>query len=192
MPPRTGRTLLDRKLVAHPSSPCSNQDLGLSVSMNLESGGLEILYRLHGNHAEVCLPDQSENPQRKDELWKSTCMELFVKTSRKPDHYLELNFSPSGEWAFYRFNGYRTNRENPSVLTAPSIDTRKSSDSLEIFVHLPSDFPLELEGSETTALFSPCAVVLVREGQQMSYWAISHHQLQPDFHDPKPFVPLIL
>jgi hypothetical protein len=58
-------------------------------------------------------------PSRADGLWQRTCFELFL---RDPDTggYLEFNFSPSGEWAAYRFDGYRAGMR-PLPLAEPWI-----------------------------------------------------------------------
>ncbi|MFN9067110.1 MAG: hypothetical protein ACK5V3_07770, partial [Bdellovibrionales bacterium] len=43
---------------------------------------------------------------RKDELWKATCFELFLKVPGKSTYY-EFNFSTEGYWNLYEFSDYR-------------------------------------------------------------------------------------
>ncbi len=52
-----------------------------------------------------------------DYLWQRTCLECFMTTNlsdkdANTNHYIEVNASPSGEYALYQFADYRT----PSVL----------------------------------------------------------------------------
>ena len=46
------------------------------------------------------------NRARADELWQTTCFEAFLEP-RAATAYREFNFSPSGDWAAYDFDGYR-------------------------------------------------------------------------------------
>ena len=58
---------------------------------------------------------------RADDLWATTCFELFV---RRPGErsYIEFNFSPSGRWAAYAFDDYREGRRDLDI-AAPRIMT---------------------------------------------------------------------
>ena len=50
-----------------------------------------------------------------DYLWEQTCLECFIvggAADLEAESYIEINASPSGRYALYRFNGYR----NPSSL----------------------------------------------------------------------------
>ena len=59
----------------------------------------------------LVLAPRSEPPAAQDFLWKRTCGELFLGVPGDPS-YLEFNFSPSGDWAAYAFDGYRTGVRN--------------------------------------------------------------------------------
>ena len=58
--------------------------------------------------------------ERADGLWRTTCFELFVKPAGGAG-YFEFNFSPSSQWAAYRFEGYRSGMTELLVL-APVIE----------------------------------------------------------------------
>ena len=45
--------------------------------------------------------------QRRDELWTTTCFEAFLAIPDQPG-YWEINLAPNGDWALYRFEGYRS------------------------------------------------------------------------------------
>ncbi len=53
-------------------------------------------------------------PQQRDELWRRTCCECFARREAEAA-YLEFNFSPSGDWAVYRFEGYRRGQSRPEL-----------------------------------------------------------------------------
>lgn len=118
---------------------------------------------------------------RQDDLWKHTCCEAFVWT---PSGYYEFNFAPSGDWAAYRFTGYREGMSKPE-LVAPVAEASRHGDSwrLDAFVNLLSipgladDVPVRLGLS---------AVLEMKDGG-LSYWALAHPSDKPDFHHPDSF-----
>ncbi len=73
---------------------------------------------------------------RADELWKTTCCELFVYDGG--GRYREFNFSPSGQWAGYVFSGYRNRDGEASLRDWPEIkhDTGASVYVQTIFLPL--------------------------------------------------------
>ena len=119
---------------------------------------------------ELVLPD--DRPAgRSDELWKETCFEAFV---RLPDAgYVELNFSPSGQYAAYRFEDYRKGmRDEPG--------------EVEIWLDAGETW-LALEAAVTCeALLAGSSLGLsavTKERDATSYWALGHPDGAPDFHD---------
>ena len=90
--------------------------------------------------------------------------------------YREFNFSPSGEWAVYAFDSYRSGGEL-GVELIPRILVRQTRGRLELDAKicqelLPPGGPLRLGLS---------AVVEDTEGV-LSYWALRHPPGSPDFH----------
>jgi hypothetical protein len=87
---------------------------------------------------------------------------------------VELNFSPSSEWAAYRFTGYRDGMVPAHDLAAPRIDVSADGQALElqVLVDLPADAvgPLAL------------SAVIEETGGPLSYWALGHGPGKPDFH----------
>jgi hypothetical protein len=67
----------------------------------LPAGALHLTYRVEGDIAQLQLPQQKP-PARTDGLWRDTCFEAFLRAPGS-SAYDEFNFSPSGEWAAYRF-----------------------------------------------------------------------------------------
>jgi hypothetical protein len=120
------------------------------------------------------LPDPLEQPMRADNLWQTTCFELFLREAGAVE-YLEFNFAPSRKWAAYRFDDYRTGmREWP--VSAPEIYLEMSEThfSLQAKIDLP-----DLITAHTQAGLS--AVIHERQDVK-SYWALCHPPGKPDFH----------
>lgn len=118
---------------------------------------------------------------RQDDLWQTTCFELFIMPRDGTPGYSEFNLSPSERWAAYDFTDYREGMTPRDFAREPDCSIR-SGQSITIFDGaLPR---VQLPGP-------PCSVglaaVLEEEGGRKSYWALSHHKEQPDFHDPACF-----
>lgn len=120
---------------------------------------------------------------RRDELWKSTCLECFVGASGEKA-YVEWNFSPSGAWQAYEFQDYREGRVDAKV-EAPTFEVirPKLADAtgdlafrFEIDLELPKSFHAK------TLEVSLTAVVLEVGEEAPFYWALYHTGEKPDFH----------
>jgi len=111
--------------------------------------------------------------ERKDQLWRSTCLELFLASPDDPS-YLEINLSPSGAWNSYSFTGYRE-----GMKTAPDIKL----DEFEV------DRPGVISASfligrlSGPVLFGPATILADKNGR-LRYFAIKHGET-PDFHNRK-------
>ena len=126
-----------------------------------------------------------QSPGRADGLWKHTCFEAFMAIPGMPGYY-ELNFSPSQQWAIYRFSGYRERMSPTDVTVPPELNVRRFDDRLELdaVVRLPELTALEAGRTLKLAL---TAVVEDNSGT-LSYWALKHAPGKPDFHHPDGFV----
>src|SRR5262245_43514508 len=92
-------------LDCHPNSATANVD-AITVQVGLKGRDwLLVRFRLAGKPEELKVPEPAE-PARTDDLWKTTCFEVFLKPSLSKRYY-EFNFSPSGLWAAYSFEDYR-------------------------------------------------------------------------------------
>ena len=126
-----------------------------------------------------------QSPGRADGLWKHTCFEAFLAIPGMPGYH-ELNFSPSQQWAIYRFSGYRERMSPTDVTVPPELNIRRFDDRLELdaVVRLPELTAREAGGTLKLAL---TAVVEDNSGT-LSYWALQHAPGRPDFHHPDGFV----
>jgi hypothetical protein len=119
--------------------------------------------------------------QPSDGLWRHTCMEVFVGPATAGP-YLEFNLAPDGQWAAYRFSGYRAGMAVLTGIRPPRIELRTQSDRLLLSadVELPADLaaaPLRLG----------LAAVVEHDQGQLDYWALNHTAARPDFHHPESF-----
>jgi hypothetical protein len=151
---------------------------------------LRVQYVLEADLPRVRLPPAVAGAGRADKLWAHTCFEAFVGVPESP-RYLELNFSPSGQWAAYRFDSYREGM-TPVLGSAPRLALRLSEDRLELDaeVHLGGSLSCAGPGPQVPGLrrlrIALSTVVEDREGR-LSYWALRHPPGRPDFHHPESF-----
>lgn len=146
----------------------------------LTDGRLMLRYRVDGCGALVV--PEFRGKGRGDELWRRTCFELFLNDGG--GRYREFNFSPSQQWAAYAFADYRTQTGDHAPLLAPEIaaDRGQSIFTTTVFIDRR-----ELLGAQSAAL----SAVIEEEDGRLSYWALGHGGLKPDFHDPACFrIPL--
>ena len=156
-------------LTQHPDSR-STALRGIDVALARAPDGFIVRYRLLGSTADVSFPPP-RRPQRADDLWRTTCFEAFL--ANDDGSYHELNFSPSTQWAVYRFDGYRAGMHPSDDVGEPRIEISTDAGVYELaasFDALPDVTRLGLS-----------AVVEERDGAK-SYWALAHPEGKPDFH----------
>jgi hypothetical protein len=120
-------------------------------------------------------------PERADNLWRTTCFEIFVKAD-DADSYLEFNFSPSGAWAAYRFSGYREGNQALPMSWDPNVEPLAQEGRFSLFAEFDSSsFP------KGPARIGLTAVIEETDGTK-SYWALNHPLGEPDFHHADCFV----
>lgn len=112
--------------------------------------------------------------ERRDELWKTTCFEAFLRAEGEQG-YREWNFAPSGDWAAYDFSDYREGMAEAEVGPPPYIRMEDNLTwwTLGATIAVPAGVRWELGLS---------AVVEEDDGTK-SYWALAHAGDNPDFHD---------
>lgn len=154
-------------LTPHPGSAAPR------LRIEVEVDGPALAYRVSGRVDRLRIPPQAP-PERTDGLWQHTCFEAFVREGEAG--YREYNFSPSGEWAAYRFGGYRQGMA-PLDIPAPAIETELARERLVVRV------ALERAPSGRLGL----AAVIEEKNGRRSFWALRHPPGPPDFHHPHCF-----
>jgi hypothetical protein len=159
-------------LLKHPADAvAAPADIEITAACPVD-GGLILCYRVTGT--DIRLPSP-QPPGPADGLWQNTCCEAFV--TDEGGGYHEFNFSPSGQWAAYRFTDYRERDYSHLATTVPQF----------IFTPLPDGFALQ--ATLPAALLPPgnalhiglTAVLEATDGSK-SHWALTHCAAQPDFH----------
>jgi len=182
----------DLPLQPHPT--CQPGPLhALSVSGALDvTGRITVDCLLQGELLRLRLPEVARAPQRRDELWRHTCFELFARRGAA-EAYMEFNFSPSGDWAMYRFDGYRRGRGRPE-LAQPGITLHALGPGqlrLQARAQLPnaadSATHIDATGAATAAWQLGFAAVIEASDGTLAYWATRHPGARPDFHAPENF-----
>jgi hypothetical protein len=165
-------------LTAHPSTP-NNAVRSLGVELRSEDPGVLVFrYSLEADMSRVRVPPSGASG-RADTLWKHTCFEAFVAPA-DTSGYHEFNFSPSLNWAVYRFTAYREGMSAAEIGRAPEISVRRGDDGLELrsVVHLGHLTDLRDAGRLRIAL----AAVIEDNNGRLSYWGLRHPPGKPDFH----------
>lgn len=170
-------------LVAHPDTPNPAVRRLAACAELLGPDLLQLQYALEASPGDVRIPAPAADAGRADELWKHTCFEAFVGGPRSPG-YLELNFSPSGQWAAYCFDCYRQGMLPARLEEAPRLTLRRDEERLELQVEVRLS-GTAAAGSRSLRI-ALSTVVEDREGR-LSYWALRHPPGRPDFHHPESF-----
>lgn len=176
------------ELIAFDTGSTATSDR-VCVDTALGDGYLTLVYRWCDWAVAPIVRGRAENPQRRDELWRTTCAEIFVALDDEPyvgGPYLEFNFSPTGDWAAYRFDATRTGMR-PHVWQgdeAPRVLLTDSSEGYMLDVLLP----LAAVGGGVHRV-AYASVIETSEG--LSYWALKHPTDRPDFHHPQSFAALL-
>jgi hypothetical protein len=141
-----------------------------------------IEYTLTGPTRHLHFPPATGSETRRDELWKTTCLEAFLSADfMRNSSYLELNCSPNGDWNAYSFSGYREGMA-PAAGTEVKLIGREADDTKAHFrVRIKSP------GLGNFKQLGVTAVVEFSDGSK-SYFALKHPGPVADFHDKDGFV----
>lgn len=168
---------MNERLKKHPASgPTPIKEITVEWTRNDDN--LAVVFRASGDIEMVKVPVTTA-PTRQDNLWKSTCFEIF---SAAEERYLEFNIAPSTQWASYAFDAYRKGRRDGPAIDPAALAVNIEPQALTVAVTAPlqqrARAPLRLGFS---------AVVEDTDGNH-SFWALAHMGDQPDFHDPRCFI----
>jgi len=160
------------RLTAHPARPAGRvREVNVTV-MYPGAGEMLLRWRIVGAQ-DVIFPPYSGSG-RADDLWKTTCCEMFIDLGGGA--YREFNFSPSGRWAAYDFASYRVPLGNTELRDSPVVSFERGSEIAVATVKVPVK---ALAG----ARHGTFAAVIEENGGVTSFWANAHRQADPDFHD---------
>mgnify|MGYP001243253844 CR=1 FL=1 len=116
-----------------------------------------------------------------ENLWTTTCFEIFLKNEKTSDYY-EFNFNSKGEWNVFYFSDYRQR-----------VGSSKNSVEVKMQTQVFAGRPLlvySFDISNLANLKFPSQINLsaVTKGKAgITYWSQKHNGQKADFHDPKNF-----
>ncbi len=122
-------------LVRHPDTP-PGAIQAIDAELERVPGGAVATFRTIGDVSRLVIPSVGA-AERTDDLWRTTCFELFI--AGEGSGYREYNLSPSGAWAAYEFNDYRAGMRQASA----EIEIQSTNDhrSLLMLAKIASEFP---------------------------------------------------
>ncbi len=149
----------------------------------LDQSSLTLNFELLAPAAELIWPVAAPASNRCDELWHSTCLEVFIA---KPGdaNYWEVNLSPRGDWNVYQLDDYRKGLRPETSIGSIPIRSTSEPDRHQLQATLALPQPL-IDVNRLQA--NLCAVVESANGSN-SYWALSHLGKEADFHARDGFV----
>jgi hypothetical protein len=161
-------------LIPHPQSrPIAISAIAVDAQRSA-AGRLRLRYEARARAAGLALPAEAA-PERSDGLWRTTCFEAFLRPAGARFYY-EFNFSPSSQWAAYRFDGYREGTQKAPL--RPMLEWRAHGLTLAAEIDLA---PCPDIRDAAPWLVGFCAVIEESDGRK-SYWALAHPDGAPDFH----------
>jgi hypothetical protein len=170
-------------LTVHPSTP-NDAVRGLGVWVRAEKSHILVFhYSLAADMSRVRVPPSGVGGPA-DALWKHTCFEAFVAAADAPGYH-EFNFSPSRDWAIYRFSAYREGMSRAEMDGAPQISIRRCDGGLELESAVSLGHLADLR--DARHLRVAMAAVIEDDGGRLSYWGLRHAPGKPDFHHPNGF-----
>ncbi|HXW72661.1 MAG TPA: DOMON-like domain-containing protein [Methylocella sp.] len=139
---------------------------------------LVLSYSVNGEIGDIRIPP-AVAAARSDELWRHTCFEAFIRASLGAGYY-EFNLAPSGQWAAYRFDSYRSGMRVATEISAPRIEVQSSRACyrLQALLEMDQMSSLRIDGAWRIGL----AAVIEETSQHKSYWALAHPPGKVDFH----------
>lgn len=164
-------------LVPHPRTPgAAVRGVGAAAART-PRGTLALRYRIEADLERLRIPPPC-TPAPGERLWQHFCCEVFVAPASAragagagAGAYREFNFSPSGKWSAYAFQGYREG--GPLAVPDPGIAVRTDGQALELSASV------EVEAAKLRVAL--CVVIEELDGA-LSYWALRHPAPRPDFH----------
>lgn len=155
-------------LYRHPDAPAGAIH-AIDAELERMDGGAVAIFKVHGDISKLVVPPPAA-PERADNLWQTTCFELFV--SGEGTQYREYNFSPSGQWAAYAFDDYRSGIRDIGAC----IETELYQEKNEL------QFSVEIRSEFSNPAFVGLTAVIEETDGVIRYWSSAFAPGKPDFH----------
>ena len=157
-----------KSLILHPDCHPGSVTL-IQAEIVPTADGCCVTFVARGQISAIAVPTLDQ-PGRFDNLWKTTCFEIFW--SHDGTSYREFNLSPSTRWACYDFDSFREGmRDAPAEV---EITVSASATELRLEAQISSDLPVPA----TVALNG---IIEDHDGVNR-FWALDFRRGAPEFH----------
>lgn len=155
-------------LVLHPDcAPGSIHTIEAEIVSTAD--GCHATFVARGDIAKIAVPTIAA-PGRYDNLWKTTCFEIFW--SHDGTSYREFNLSPSTRWACYDFDAFREGMRDAPAEVGITIEVSDTE------LRLVADIRSGLQLPATVALNG----IIEDEDGVNRFWALAFRPGAPEFH----------
>ena len=172
-------------LIPFTAGPASLSITG-TVAISGASAGIspnrtvQVWFQLQGNLDKLKIAPDANPAERRDLLWQTTCLEIFLGRQGAND-YWEFNLSPAGHWNVYHLDDYRQGlKPEPAYRELPFQLTR-SQQELSLTLHCPLP-PGLLQQDPAAGVDVGITAVVEQEDGSIGYWALHHPAAEADFH----------
>ena len=157
-------------LVLHPQC-APGSIVRIDAEIEATPTGCRALFIATGDVARIKMPAPQADRGRCDDLWQTTCFEIFWQPAGGT-FYREFNLSPSSRWACYDFDDFREGMRNAPAKV--EIDVAVTADTLRLEAHIESDLP-------EPASVALNAIIEDADGVNR-FWALAFQEGKPEFH----------
>lgn len=156
----------------------------IDTELNANEDVFYISYKIQGDLAGLDLGSEGPKHARVIKLWEKSCFELFIKNSK--DSYVEFNFSPEFEWNAFYFEKKGDALSEYARIDKVEFDILLSLEVFHLIVKIDKKkFPDNFLNNDLSVGIT--SVIKNKKGE-LSYWALSHHDTRPNFHDFRSFI----
>lgn len=156
------------------------------VELNQNAESLFMSYRIQKGLSLIDMGSATPHKERLIKLWEKTCFELFVKNEN--DSYVEFNFSPNFQWNCFYFQKKGDPLKEWERMNRPATEILLSLDHYFLVAEIRKElFPAGFFDKTHKLSVGISSVIKDKKGV-LSYWALSHHDTRPNFHDFRSFV----
>ena len=157
------------------------------LDLKVKVSSQQLTFHLEASIEQLCL---HKSELKNDQLWKSTCFELFL-CSPKKDHYFEWNFSLDKRFFIFEFDGIRQEKnrwtgfsqKEKQILLPQIFDLQQTKSSLDLIVDLDLVKICDYFFNTKAARIKPTSVINTTATHNIYLAPFHAKKNHPDFHD---------
>jgi len=151
-----------------------NQRSNLKIISTLKQNKnlLHLTFKVSGDLENYKLP-KTKKAERKDELWRESCFELFLATEKEKVYY-EFNFSPTLAWNVYRLEHYRTEPKAIDEVELVEFEVKRTKKTLLV------EITLDVQRLQFNSY--NLATIVLNKQDEREFWSLKAKVDTPDFH----------